>query len=173
MRRLRARFLLAAATSLAAHNNNTLAATQPCRSMEYERNAYTICEIEPREHTVRLYWKRSDGTPYAYLSAPPRALESEVGRLLSFRAAPARRSKRAMVWAYARKVVFAISQGEVSFDAFARLFRGGPNQPSPSRPTECAYPGRAARMRRHGQPAGDVASKFLRRYVLFLFDAMV
>jgi uncharacterized protein YigE (DUF2233 family) len=50
--------------------------------MEYERNAYTICEVDLREHTVRLYWKRSDGTPYAYLSTLPRALEGEAGRLL-------------------------------------------------------------------------------------------
>ena len=75
-------FFLAAATSLAAHNNSALAATQPCRSMEYERNAYTICEIDLSEHTVRLYWKRSDGTPYAYLSALPRALGGNSGRLL-------------------------------------------------------------------------------------------
>src|SRR5260370_10506135 len=72
-------FLLAAATSLAAHNNSALAETQPCRSMEYERNAYTICQVDLRKHTVRLYWKRSDGTPYAYLSALPRALEGEAG----------------------------------------------------------------------------------------------
>ena len=39
-------FFLAAATSLAAHNNSVLAATQPCRSMEFERNAYTTCEID-------------------------------------------------------------------------------------------------------------------------------
>jgi hypothetical protein len=32
--------------------------------------------------TVRLYWKRSDGTPYAYLSSLPRALEHETGKLL-------------------------------------------------------------------------------------------
>jgi uncharacterized protein YigE (DUF2233 family) len=50
--------------------------------MEYEPNAYTICEVDLRNHTVRLYWKRSDGTPYAYLSALPRALEGEAGRLL-------------------------------------------------------------------------------------------
>src|SRR5271157_2527782 len=75
-------FLLAAATSLTTHNNSGLAATQPCRSMEYQRNAYTICEVDLREHTVRLYWKRSDGTPYASLSALPRALEGESGRLL-------------------------------------------------------------------------------------------
>ena len=91
-----------------------------------------------------------------------------------------------MVWVNADGKSYSLS-----FDAFARLFRDGPNQPSPSRPTECAYRGRAeivrcvgdlvprhqrydiiTPMRRHGQPAGDVASKFLRRYVLFLFDAM-
>jgi uncharacterized protein YigE (DUF2233 family) len=75
-------FLLAVSTSLAAHNEPALAETEPCRSMEYERNAYTICEIDLRKHTIRLYWKRSDGTPYAYLSALPRSLEGEPGRLL-------------------------------------------------------------------------------------------
>jgi hypothetical protein len=74
-------FLLAAATSLAP-NKGALAETQPCRSIEYERSVYTICEVDLRKHTVRLYWKRSDGTPYAYLSALPRALEGESGRLL-------------------------------------------------------------------------------------------
>jgi uncharacterized protein YigE (DUF2233 family) len=73
---------LAAAISLAAHNNSALGETRPCRSMEYERNAYTICEVDLRNHTVRLYWKKSDGTPYAYLSALPRTLEGEAGRLL-------------------------------------------------------------------------------------------
>ena len=209
-------FFLAAATSLAAHNNSALAATQPCRSMEYERNAYTICEIDLREHTVRLYWKRSDGTPYAYLSALPRALEGEAGRLLfatnagmfdpalkpvglyveqgrelvhvntrsgygNFHMKPngvfyisGDRAAVAETRAFLRqrpqadlatqsgpmlvingllhprfdrrstslkardgvgvradgKVIFAISQGEVSFDAFARLFRDGLNCPN-------------------------------------------
>jgi uncharacterized protein YigE (DUF2233 family) len=75
-------FLLAAATSFAAHHDSALADTQPCRSMEHERNAYTICEVDLRKHTVRLYWKRPDGTPYAYLSALPRTLEGEAGSLL-------------------------------------------------------------------------------------------
>jgi uncharacterized protein YigE (DUF2233 family) len=75
-------FLLAAATSLAAHSNGALADTRPCHAMEYERNAYTICEVDLRRHTLRLYWKRADGTPYAYLSALPRALEGDAGRLL-------------------------------------------------------------------------------------------
>ena len=42
----------------------------------------TICEIDLRKHTVRLYWKRSDGTPYEYLSALPRSLEGGTGKLL-------------------------------------------------------------------------------------------
>jgi uncharacterized protein YigE (DUF2233 family) len=73
--------LLAAATSIAV-KNCALADTQPCRSTEYEHNAYTICEIDLRKHTVRLYWKRSDGSPYAYLSALPRSREGNPGRLL-------------------------------------------------------------------------------------------
>ena len=75
-------FLLAAATGLAAHSNGALADTGPCHSMEYERAAYTICEVDLRRHTVRLYWNRPDGTPYAYLSALPRDLEGGTGRLL-------------------------------------------------------------------------------------------
>jgi uncharacterized protein YigE (DUF2233 family) len=76
-------FLVAtAATCFAGHDNRARADTQPCRSMEYERNAYTICEVDLHKHTVRLYWKRSDGNPYAYLSALPRTLEGGAGRML-------------------------------------------------------------------------------------------
>jgi uncharacterized protein YigE (DUF2233 family) len=207
---------LTAVISLAAHNNSALGETRPCRSMEYERNAYTICEVDLRNHTVRLYWKKSDGTPYASLSALPRALEGEAGRLLFATNAgmfdPARkpvglyveqgqelvhvstrsgygnfhmkpngvfyisgdraavaetrtflkqrphadlatqsgpmlvlngrlhpRFDRNSASLKARngvgvradgKVIFAISQGELSFDAFARLFRDGLNCPN-------------------------------------------
>ena len=75
-------FLVLAATSLAYHNDSAVAQAQPCRSKEYAHNAYTICEVDLGKHTVRLYWKRSDGTPYAYLSSLPRALEHETGKLL-------------------------------------------------------------------------------------------
>jgi len=74
--------LLAAATGLAAYRNGALADAGPCHSMEYERAAYTICEVDLHNHTVRLYWNRSDGTPYAYLSALPRSLEGGTGRML-------------------------------------------------------------------------------------------
>src|SRR5215510_4135309 len=75
-------FLVAAAISLVDHNHSARAQAQPCRSREYAHNAYTICEVDLGRHTVRLYWKRSDGTPYAYLSSLPRVLENETGKLL-------------------------------------------------------------------------------------------
>ena len=75
-------FLLAAAASLTAYDHSALADTGPCQSMELERAAYTICEVDLRKHTVRLYWNRSDGTPYAYLSTLPRSLEGGTGRML-------------------------------------------------------------------------------------------
>ena len=74
--------LFAAATGLAAHSNRVLADTGPCHSMEYEGAAYTVCEVDLLRHTIRLYWDRPDGTPYAYLSALPRDLENGRGRLL-------------------------------------------------------------------------------------------
>jgi uncharacterized protein YigE (DUF2233 family) len=208
--------LLAAASSLAALDTSALAETEPCRSMQYERNAYTVCEVDIRKQTVRLYWKRPDGTPYAYLSALPRALGGEGGRLLfaanagmfdpalkpvglyveqgqelahlntrsaygNFHMKPngvfylsadaaAVAETRAFLQEKSRaqlatqsgpmlvingrlhprfnrrstslkardgvgvradgKVLFAISEGEVSFDAFARLFRDGLNCPN-------------------------------------------
>jgi uncharacterized protein YigE (DUF2233 family) len=75
-------FLLAGATGLAAHTDGALADTGPCQSVEYERAAYTICEVDLHRHAARLYWNRSDGSPYAYLSALPRDLENAGGRLL-------------------------------------------------------------------------------------------
>jgi uncharacterized protein YigE (DUF2233 family) len=78
----RVAFLLAAITSLTADDNRALADTGPCHSMEFERAEYAICEIDLHKHTVRLYWKRSDGAPYEYLSALPRSLENGAGKLL-------------------------------------------------------------------------------------------
>jgi uncharacterized protein YigE (DUF2233 family) len=209
-------FLLAAAASLAVHSDSALAETQPCRSMQRERNVYTICEVDLRKHAVRLYWQRSDGMPYAYLSALPQALGGEAGRLLfatnagmfdpalkpvglyveqgrelvhvntrsgygNFHMKPngvfyvsADRAAVAETRAFLKQrpqadlatqsgpmlvingrlhprfdrhstslkvrngvgvradgqIIFAISQGEVSFDAFARLFRDGLNCPN-------------------------------------------
>jgi uncharacterized protein YigE (DUF2233 family) len=49
--------------------------------MEFERAEYAICEVDLHKHTV-IYWNRSDGTPYEYLSALPRSLEGGAGRLI-------------------------------------------------------------------------------------------
>jgi len=91
-------FLVAAATSLVDHNDGALAQAQPCRSREYAHNAYTVCEVDLGKHAVRLYWKRSDGTPYAYLSSLPRDLEHEAGRLL-FATTPAYSIRPSSLWA--------------------------------------------------------------------------
>src|SRR5262245_21804015 len=74
--------LVAAATSLLDPTDSALAQDQPCRSKEYAHNAYTVCEVDLAKHTVRLYWTRSDGTPYAYLSSLPQTLEREAANLL-------------------------------------------------------------------------------------------
>jgi uncharacterized protein YigE (DUF2233 family) len=75
-------FLVAAATALVDPTDSALAQGPPCHSREYAHNTYTVCEVDLAKHTVRLYWKRSDGIPYAHLSSLPRALEHEAGRLL-------------------------------------------------------------------------------------------
>jgi uncharacterized protein YigE (DUF2233 family) len=74
-------FALAAAVALAMLSP-ALAETAPCRPLSYQRNAYTVCDVDLRRHAVRLFWKRPDGEPYAYLSALPHALERPAGRLL-------------------------------------------------------------------------------------------
>jgi uncharacterized protein YigE (DUF2233 family) len=75
-------FLVLAATSLVDPIDSALAQAQPCRLKEYTHNAYTVCEVDLSKHTVRLYWQRSDGTPYAYLSSLPRDLEREAGAVM-------------------------------------------------------------------------------------------
>ena len=75
-------FLLSAVTSLTVYDHSALADTGPCSSIEYERAKYAVCEVDLHKHTVRLYWNRSDGTPYGYLSSLPRSVEGGTGRLL-------------------------------------------------------------------------------------------
>jgi uncharacterized protein YigE (DUF2233 family) len=58
------------------------AAGPPCRAVKHEDNAYTVCEVDLRKQAIRLFWKRSDGTPYGYLSSLPRSLEKPSDRLL-------------------------------------------------------------------------------------------
>jgi len=57
-----------------------LAGPTPCQPITAEGSAYTVCEIDLRRNTVKLFWRKPDGEPYGYLAALPRAQRS--GRLL-------------------------------------------------------------------------------------------
>jgi len=54
----------------------------PCKQVSHERSAYTVCEVDIRKHTIRLYWRRPEGAPYAYLRALPQSLDAKAGKLL-------------------------------------------------------------------------------------------
>ena len=61
---------------------NAVAEPAPCRAVTYENNAYTVCEVDLRLETVRLFWKRPDGAPYAYLNALPSSLGERSSQLI-------------------------------------------------------------------------------------------
>jgi uncharacterized protein YigE (DUF2233 family) len=52
----------------------------PCQAVTYEHSEYTVCEVDLRRQSVRLFWKKPDGDLYGYLSSLPRGNHS--GRLL-------------------------------------------------------------------------------------------
>jgi uncharacterized protein YigE (DUF2233 family) len=58
------------------------AESAPCQRVTYEHSEYTVCEVDLRRQSVRLFWKKPDGRPYEYPSSLPRALGSQSGRLL-------------------------------------------------------------------------------------------
>lgn len=50
------------------------AESAPCQRVTYEHSEYTVCEVDLRRQSVRLFWKKPDGHPYGYPSSLPRAL---------------------------------------------------------------------------------------------------
>ena len=58
------------------------AETAPCQRVTYEHSEYTVCEVDLRRQSVRLFWKKPDGYPYEYLSSLPRALGDHSLHLL-------------------------------------------------------------------------------------------
>jgi uncharacterized protein YigE (DUF2233 family) len=58
------------------------ASSAPCEPVAYEHSEYTVCEVDLRRRSVRLFWKEPDGHPYEYLSSLPQALGNHSGRLL-------------------------------------------------------------------------------------------
>ena len=58
------------------------AETPPCQPVTYEHGEYTVCEVDLRRQSVRLFWKKPDGHPYEFLASLPRELGSRSRRLL-------------------------------------------------------------------------------------------
>jgi uncharacterized protein YigE (DUF2233 family) len=58
------------------------AQSAPCQPVTYEHGEYTVCEVDLRRQTVKLFWKKPDGQPYEYLSSLPRVLANHSRRLL-------------------------------------------------------------------------------------------
>ena len=54
----------------------------PCQRVTYEHSEYTVCEVDMRRQSVRLFWKKPDGHPYGYPSSLPPELGNHSGRLL-------------------------------------------------------------------------------------------
>src|SRR5262245_55189083 len=71
---------IAVATTTLSHP--AMAQNGPCTQLSHERNDYTVCEVDLRKDAVRLYWRRPDGSPYAYLRSLPRSLDAKAGELL-------------------------------------------------------------------------------------------
>ena len=40
------------------------AQSAPCQPVTYEHGEYTVCAVDLRRQTVKLFWKKPDGQPY-------------------------------------------------------------------------------------------------------------
>ena len=58
------------------------AETVPCQPVKFEHSEYTVCEVDLRRQSIRLFWKKPNGHPYGYPSSLPPALGYHSGRLL-------------------------------------------------------------------------------------------
>src|SRR5262247_527586 len=74
--------LAAAVVATALLPGRAPAQAGPCQRVVYEHNAYTVCEVDLQKNAVRLYWRRPDGSPYAYLRSLPRSLGGKTDELL-------------------------------------------------------------------------------------------
>jgi uncharacterized protein YigE (DUF2233 family) len=81
-RRTRAPAFLACLVATLSAGQGSAVDPSPCRAVTHESNSYTVCEVDLRRHTIRLFWKRTDGAPYAYLNALPSSLDGRSGRLI-------------------------------------------------------------------------------------------
>jgi uncharacterized protein YigE (DUF2233 family) len=59
------------------------AAQAACKAVTHEDARYTVCEVDLRRQSTRLFWKRPDGQDYSYLSKLPQS-DPATGRKLLF-----------------------------------------------------------------------------------------
>jgi uncharacterized protein YigE (DUF2233 family) len=71
-------FLIAALAAAQA----AIAGPAPCAPLTHEGNAYTVCEADLRRHSIHLFWKQPDGSPFGHLKALPRTLGQPAQRLI-------------------------------------------------------------------------------------------
>lgn len=79
---LRAALAVAAVLAFATCSQPVSAQPAPCRTLSFEQNSYTVCEVDLRKRSIRLFWRRADGSPYARLSALPQTDGPTRGKLL-------------------------------------------------------------------------------------------
>jgi len=58
------------------------AESTPCQPVTYQHSEYTVCEVDLRRESVKLFWKKPDGHPYEYLSSLPKAVDNPSRPLL-------------------------------------------------------------------------------------------
>ncbi|WP_426218510.1 phosphodiester glycosidase family protein [Methylobacterium sp. NFXW15] len=71
-----AAFVVAVSPAAWAASNSA----EPCRAVEAQGESFTVCTIDLRRRSVKLFWRRPDGQAYASLSA----LAEAQGPKLSF-----------------------------------------------------------------------------------------
>jgi uncharacterized protein YigE (DUF2233 family) len=82
--RLLAAIALSAGLGLVATAATVVGAdTAPCRDLVRDGTSYTVCTADLRRQAVRLFWRQSDGQPYADLALLARR-EADAGRHLLF-----------------------------------------------------------------------------------------
>jgi uncharacterized protein YigE (DUF2233 family) len=59
------------------------AAEAACTPVTHEGARFTVCEVDLRRQSTRLFWKRADGQDYSYLSKLPDT-DAATGRKLQF-----------------------------------------------------------------------------------------
>ncbi len=69
-------FALLSVSTIGAENGG------PCRSIDYDRDSYVVCQFDLRHYTPKLFWKQPNGEPYGSLQNIPRRDGPKTGQLV-------------------------------------------------------------------------------------------